>query len=114
MDHKSWGSHSQHFHRGGWHAGRNHHHMGWIGPVLMLFFVFFLLKTWFVWPLLIFAFIAISKSRSWSQYTHNDDQNGEKEKRKNDIRFIDHLEDKPKRDQKRYVRTEDGEYLEIV
>jgi len=84
--------------------------MGWIGPVLMLFFVFFLLKTWFVWPLLIFAFIAISKSRSWGECASGD----EKEKRKNDIRFIDHLEDKPKRDKKRYIRTEDGDYLEIV
>ncbi|MBI5671596.1 MAG: hypothetical protein HZC41_26690 [Chloroflexi bacterium] len=101
---RHYGYHGQHWGHHGWH--HRHYRRGgmmWIVPMILLFLLVFGVFKFF-WPLLLIGFIilmakAVCPLKQWQRRDWN-------EKLKN--------EEKPKRDDPRYVQTEDGEWLEII
>lgn len=100
-----WGWHHRRYQRGGFM---------WIGPMILLFFVMFGVFRFF-WPLLLVGFlILLAKGAFRSQRWDGGDWGG---KFKNDDKRKNDEYDKPKRDDgdnRRYVQTDDGEWLEII
>jgi len=100
-------------------------------PGLLLFF-FLVMFAFKFWPLLLFFFFVLpairNGGRSWGRGWHGGewksggwgwgrcDTDEDAEKRKREVTILDdpaHDDEKPKRD-RRYIRTADGEYLEVV
>ncbi len=111
----------------GWHHHHGWHRHGWGGGffflpgLLLMGFLFFgLLK--FLWPLLVIgllvAFVSGGMRRGFGGYrrewrgdwSERWNRGWDGEKRKNDF---DEYE-KPKREERRYTRTIDGEEIEII
>lgn len=105
-----WGHHHHIGHHWGRHHGWRHHRGGvvwfWPGMILLFLLLFGVLK--FLWPLLLigFIFLAVKGVHRSTQWQHPADWDA---KPKND--------EKPKRDavdDRRYLQTEDGDWLEII
>jgi hypothetical protein len=115
---RRWGrewSHWGHNQRRYWRQGygpRGGFFFFWPGMILLLFLLFGVFK--FLWPLLLIGlFVAIAKRATCStrhyygsdpddlQKRKHDELDGEKAKRTED-------------DQRRYIQTEDGDWLEII
>lgn len=118
--HHGWHRYGQHPWGHGW--GHHHWNRGWMFPALGFLFFFVVFKGWFLLPLLIGLFFVLPALRRWqSDGPHTEPGWGEK--RKPHPRFVDVDEagdsdddrlPKRKNDDRRYVRTADGDYLEIV
>lgn len=115
----NWNHYGYPMGRHGWHGG--YYRRGgfmWVLPMLMLFFLMMGVFRFF-WPLLLIGLIFLIvkgmafKSRRWDGGDWGDKFKND-EKRKHD-EYDDG--EKPKRDEadgRRYVQTEDGEWLEII
>lgn len=107
--HKGWKHYGHHWgHHRGHHWGKPWMHRRggffffWPGMLLVLFLVLGVAK--FLWPLLLIGLgiLLVKGARHW-----NGSDWRETEKPKNDG-------EKTKRDDRRYIQTEDGDWLEII
>lgn len=129
-------SHSSHHHHHcnhrpymrshGWHGPHMRApHFFPFAPIAFVFFFFAIFAWGFPWSLLLlFLAFAMFRKGAWSRYMAHHGNNGEFEKRKNDDYSYDEYDDdfyneKRKNDvnrrgERRYIQTEDGEWLEVV
>ncbi|MDL1883030.1 hypothetical protein FBR01_05220 [Anaerolineae bacterium CFX8] len=97
-----WGHHRGHHWGKPWMRRRGGFFFFWPGMLLVLFLAFGVFK--FLWPLLLIGLgiMLVKSARHWNGGSWD-----EAEKPKNDG-------EKPKRDDRRYIQTEDGDWLEII
>lgn len=105
---RDWAHGWKHHQRvGRWHHRRSGFSFFWpVGILLALFLAFGVLKLF--WPLLVIGVVFMLARNAYRWQGHGSD--GEKRKRKND----DDDQPPPSDGDRRYVRTADGDWLEII